>query len=82
MPAGRLSRTITFDAVDGPMFVAVMVKFVEPPLVKAGIVGQLMTLFENEPLDDALLKFRPAGKLSFTTMFDAVEGPPLVTTMV
>ena len=62
--------------------VTVMVKFVEPPLVKAGIVGQVMTLFENEPPADVLLKARLAGRLSCTTMLEAVEGPPLVTTMV
>src|ERR1700690_3370590 len=44
--------------VNTPILVAVtvMVKFVEPPLVKAGIVGQVMTLFENEPPADVLLK--------------------------
>ena len=69
-------NTPTFGAVTE------MVKFVDPPLVKAGIVGQVMTLFENEPPADALLKVRPDGRLSFTTILDAVEGPPLVTTMV
>src|ERR1700690_598993 len=46
--------------VNTPVFaeVTLMVKFVEPPLVKAGIAGQLITAFENEPPADALLKFR------------------------
>ena len=70
----------TFVNTPALVAVTVMVKFVEPPLVKAGIVGQLMTLFENEPPDDALLKVRLAGRLSFTTTLEAVEGPPLVTT--